>query len=204
MNTLDKSALIVVDMQNDYCSPKGALGIQGLDTSGAARIVDHIQKLIDVYHMKGLPVIFIQTFHEDATDSLTWISRGTSANTTHNGVCRRNSWGSEFYGVAPTDQDIVVIKHRYSAFFNTRLDSVLRRFNTEKVVVTGVATNVCVEGTIRDAFMNDYQVVAVSNGTAAFSQEQHEAALYTISRYFGQVLTADELLQELQVSVIQV
>jgi len=204
MNTLDKSALIVVDMQNDYCDPKGALGIQELDTSGAEKIVGNIQKLIDVYHSKGLPVIFIQTFHENATDSLAWIARGNNPNRTHTGVCRRNSWGADFYGVAPTDQDIVVIKHRYSAFFNTRLDSVLRRFKTEKVVVTGVATNVCVEGTIRDAYMNDYHVVAVSNGTAAFSQEQHDASLYTISQYFGQVLTAEEVLQELQVSVIQV
>jgi ureidoacrylate peracid hydrolase len=87
----------------------------------------------------------------------------------------------------------VVTKHRFDAFLNTDLETILRAHDVKTVVLTGVATNVCVETTARQAFVRDYYVVVVSDATAAYSAEEHDAALRTIDRYFGQVVGVDQL-----------
>lgn len=207
LNTNKHSALIIVDVQNDYCDEKGALGSQRLDTSGVDRIIPHIKKLISTFHNSKLPVIFIQTIHEDATDSEVWLTRGKSNDTEHNSVCRKDTWGSDFYQLSPDTTDIIVNKHRYSAFYNTRLDSVLRTLKIDHLYITGVATNVCVDSTIRDGFMRDYKITVLEDGTAAFSKEAHEMTLKTISDFFGEVANTDSVIEELiksNKSIIQV
>jgi ureidoacrylate peracid hydrolase len=88
----------------------------------------------------------------------------------------------------------VVTKHRYSGFVGTDLDLILRSHHTRSVIMTGEATNVCVETTARDAFMHDYFVAFVSDCTAATVKAAHEATLYTIGKHFGKVLTASEVI----------
>lgn len=84
-------------------------------------------------------------------------------------------------------------KHRYGAFESSDLDLVLRSRGIRTVVMTGVATNVCVETTARQAFLRDYYVVFTSDCTAAYSQAEHEATLQNIDAFFGAVVTADEI-----------
>jgi ureidoacrylate peracid hydrolase len=186
-----KSAVIVVDVQNDFCRPEGALGQAGQPTAAAMEMIPNLQAFLAGARAAGTHVIFIRTIHEAATDSdaWTWRLRGEVG-----GCCRKNTWGAEFTEVAPLPDEPVVIKHRYSAFINTRLDSVLRTLQIENLIMTGVSTNVCVESTARHGYMLDYNIVFMSDCTAAFSAAEHEMSLYNMRTHFGVVATADEVI----------
>ena len=90
--------------------------------------------------------------------------------------------------------EVIVTKHRYGAFENTDLDLVLRSNRIKSVIITGVATNVCCETTARQAFMKDYYVLFTSDCCATYSQAQHDATLFNIDQFFGQVVTSDEIM----------
>lgn len=184
------TALIVVDMQNDYCHPQGTLSQRGYDTSSSEAILPTLQTLIEAARASGVLIVFIQTLHTKATDSAVWLERSDhSAN-----ICRPGSFGADFFGVSPQPSDIIVNKHRYSGFIGTRLDQVLRSHRIETLIMTGVATNVCVESTARDGFMLDYHIVFTSDGTATSRPEAHESTLENIRRHFGVVVTAQEVI----------
>jgi ureidoacrylate peracid hydrolase len=103
-------------------------------------------------------------------------------------MCQEGTWQAEFYGdVQPKPGDVVVAKHRYSAFHNTDLDLVLRSHGIRTVALTGVLANVCVETTAREAFVRDYYVVLVGDGTASCVPEDHAMTLRNIERFFGEV-----------------
>jgi ureidoacrylate peracid hydrolase len=107
--------------------------------------------------------------------------------------CLKGTWGAELYGIDARPDEEIVVKHRYSGFHNTSLDLLLRSRGIQTVVLTGVATNVCVESTGRDVYMHDYYLVFVSDGTATTSQAAHDATLANIDQFFGQVATADAI-----------
>ncbi len=186
-----KAAIIVVDVQNDFCRPEGALGMAGAPTADAMAMIPTLQRLLDSARAAGTRVVFLQTIHEDATDSDPW--RGRSLNRSAD-ICRNGTWGIEFTSVAPLADEPIVIKHRYSGFVNTRLDSVLRTIKAETLIMTGVSTNVCVESTARHGFMLDYHIVFVDDCCAAYSPEEHAGALYNIRTHFGTVASADTLI----------
>ena len=186
-----KTAIIVVDVQNDFCHPDGALGKAGQPTAAALAMIPTLQTLLDAARDNGTTVIFIQTIHESATDSEAWTARSGGKVSS---ACRKNTWGAEFTDVAPLPSETVVIKHRYSAFINTRLDSVLRTFKIENLIMTGVSTNVCVESTARQGFMMDYNVVFLGDCTAAYSQAEHDGALKNMEKHFGMVSTAPDVI----------
>jgi ureidoacrylate peracid hydrolase len=186
-----KSAVVVVDVQNDFCRPEGALGQAGQPTAAAMAMLPNLQRLLAAARATGAPVIFIQTIHEPATDSSAWTWRMAGS---VGGCCRKNTWGAEFTEVGPLPGEPVVIKHRYSAFINTRLDSVLRTLKVENLIMTGVSTNVCVESTARQGFMLDYNIVFLSDCTAAYSPEEHEGSLYNMRTHFGVVAAADDVI----------
>ncbi len=87
-----------------------------------------------------------------------------------------------------------MIKHRYSAFVGTRLESVLHTLGIKTLIMTGVGTNVCVESTARDGFMRDFNIVFLSDCTATSTQEFHDATLANIKLFFGVVATSDDVL----------
>jgi ureidoacrylate peracid hydrolase len=193
-----KAVVVVVDVQNDFCHPEGALGRAGAPTADAMAMIPTLQRLLDAARAAGTRVVFLQTIHEDATDSDPW--RGRSLNASFD-ICRKDTWGIEFTGVAPAAEEPVVVKHRYSGFVNTRLDSVLRTFKAETLIVTGVSTNVCVESTARHGFMLDYNIVFVDDCCAAYSPEEHAGALSNIRHHFGTVASADTLIEAWKVPV---
>ena len=98
------------------------------------------------------------------------------------------------FQVRPLPGEVIVNKHRYGAFEGTDLDLVLRSRGVRSVIMTGVATNVCVETTARQAFLRDYYVVFTSDCSATFSQAQHDAALYNIDQFFGEVATSEQIM----------
>jgi len=91
--------------------------------------------------------------------------------------------------------DPVVVKHRYNAFLNTDLDTILRANGIRTIVFTGVSTNCCVESTAREAFMRDYYVVVVDDATASYSRELHQAALKTLDALFGEITSIAALTE---------
>ena len=187
-----KTAVIVVDVQNDFCSPDGALGKAGQPTESALAMIPNLQRVLAAARAAKASVIFIQTIHENATDSAAWVGRlaGKVA-----AICRKNTWGAEFTEVAPLPSEPVVIKHRYSAFINTRLDSVLRTLKVENLIMTGVSTNVCVESTARQGYMLDYNIVFLSDCTAAYSQAEHDMSLYNMRTHFGVVAASNDIIE---------
>jgi ureidoacrylate peracid hydrolase len=187
-----KAALIVVDVQNDFCHPDGVLGKAGAPTGAAMEMIPRLQRLLDAARQSGTKVIFVQTIHESVTDSEAW--RARSGGRVHE-ICRKDTWGSAFTGIAPGVDEPVVIKHRYSAFINTRLDSILRTFKTKTLIMTGVSTNVCVESTARQGLMLDYDVVFLGDCTAAYSQAEHDGALRNIAMHFGTVATSEDVMR---------
>lgn len=197
MLTLDQvldpatAAILVVDMQNDYCSPQGNVAERGHDVSMITRMLPNLQRFLDEARKLRAKIIFIQCIHEAETDSAAWLARHGGTALPH---CRRGTWGAEFYGVAPVEGEPIVVKHRYSAFVGTRLESVLRTLGIRTLVMTGVGTNVCVESTARDGYMRDYNIVFVSDCTATSTQAAHDATLANMRQFFGVVATADEVV----------
>ncbi|MDK3255439.1 cysteine hydrolase family protein [Blastococcus capsensis] len=192
------TALIVVDVQNDFCDPAGVCGVAGSDTSGVVDMVPRLERLLKSARAAGVFVVFVQTTHDETTDSVVWLSRravDTALAGTPTSTCRPGSWGAEFYKVTPAPDEPVVIKHRYSAFTDTNLDAVLRGGGITSLLFAGVSTDVCVESSLRDGLFHDYHVTLVEDCCASYHPEGHAATIRTVSRYFGAVTTSGELAQ---------
>lgn len=191
------ASLLVVDVQNDFVSPQGSAAKRGEDVSAAQAVVPRLVRLIEEARRIALPIIYVKTTHSEWTDSPSWIYRKSQEKALT--TCREGSWGAEFYdGISPRPDERVVIKHRYSAFINTDLNTVLKAKGIESVLVTGVATNVCVETTARDAYMFDYYVMLVEDCAAAYDARLHENTLENIRRNFGLVASSEEIVRTWQ------
>jgi ureidoacrylate peracid hydrolase len=176
-----RTALIVIDMQNDFCHADGALGRRGIDMTAIQAMAPRLVRFIAALGPVEVPVLYTQTQHDEWTDGRAWKARQQSDTAA---LCRTGSWGAEFYAVSPAPDQRVVVKHRYDAFTGTDLDLILRAREIETLLLTGVATNVCVETTARAAFCLGYRVVMVGDCLAGTSEGEHRAALGTLERYF--------------------
>jgi len=185
------SALIVVDVQNDYCHPEGALGRHGADLRPVAPAVENIVRLIETARQAGAAVIFVRNWHEAWADSSGWRARTPRLSR----AGQAGSWGAAFFRVVPARDEPVLNKQRYDAFIGTPLDSALRALERKTLIFTGFGTNVCVESTARHAVFLDYRIVLVSDATdTADGPAAHQASLDTIARHFGAVAATSEIL----------
>jgi ureidoacrylate peracid hydrolase len=194
------AALLVIDMQNDFCASEGLVAKSGRDVSAAQEMATRLPDLIAAARAAGVLVVFVRNVYSSDKNfylSDVWLeqaARKQGGGYTSIPVCAAGSWEGDFYGaVRPEPGDPVVTKHRYSAFYNTDLDTILRSHGVRTIVATGVSTNVCVETTVREAFIRDYYVVLVANGTAAYTQEEHDKTLKDIDRFFGEITTIADL-----------
>ena len=144
------AAVLVVDVQNDFCHELGAAARLGFDMRSIQASVRALVRFLGEARRAGVPVIFIATNHGEWTNSQVWLTRGPRSG---GEICAVGSWGAEFYQVAPAPGEPVVVKHRYSGFVGTDLEVILRARERRSVLATGVTTNVCVESTARDACM---------------------------------------------------
>jgi ureidoacrylate peracid hydrolase len=181
----DRCAVVVVDVQNDYCHDEGRFGRAGVNLETIRRAVGSIVRFVDIARSARVPVVWVKTEHDAWTNSPTWLSRDVR---TGEEICATGSWGAEFFEVRPRPDECVVVKHRYSAFVGSRLPVVLRALGRPALLFAGITTNVCVESTARDAFMRDYQVVLVEDCAAARTKAEHDAAVHNVRTYFGRVL----------------
>lgn len=151
------AALLVVDVQNDFCHKEGFLAKQGWDVSPMHQMIPKLIHLLSEARKANLTLFFIQ--HMSSESTLSPVSRELMLRAFHQtsqAPCQEGSWGAEFYKVAPLPSEHIVIKYRYSAFAGTSLDLILRSMGIKSLIITGVATNACVESTARDGFMKDY------------------------------------------------
>jgi ureidoacrylate peracid hydrolase len=187
----ESTALVVIDVQNDFALPQGVCSQVGDDISPVAPMVARLKALIESARSAGVLIVFVRTIYDEPVLSPAlaeqYLRRGYP-----NSICLTGTPGAEFYGgIGPQDapNEILVTKHRYSAFWGSSIDRVLRTNGIRTVVLTGIATEVCVESTARDAFFRDYQVVVPEDCVGCYSEDRQNAALVVIARSFG-VVTA--------------
>lgn len=194
------TALLVVDMQNDFCADGGLVSRDGRDVTPAQQLATRLPRLIDSARAAGVLPVFIRSEYTCAGNpwlSDAWLEQAVRER--HGGyttipVCEPGKWSADWYGdLRPGPGEPVVTKHRYDAFQGTELDLLLRSRGIRTLVMTGVVTNVCVESTARAGFMRDYYIVMVDDGCAAYVAEDHAHTLRNIRRFFGVVSTIDEL-----------
>ncbi len=152
---------------------------------GGAAVLPTVQRLVAAFRDAKRPVIFTRhVHHPDHLDSgiMAWW---------WDDMCLEGSPESEIHPeLAPTPHEKVIFKHRYSAFYNTDLETVLRCLKIEDLVISGVMTNMCCESTARDAYYRDYRVFFVADGTGAINEEMHLASLMNLAFGFAAVTTA--------------
>jgi ureidoacrylate peracid hydrolase len=188
----DVTALIVVDVQNDFCAPQGFFDRIGHDLTAIHAAVDRFLEFIPAARAAGVRVIFVRGIYDEHYLSPAMIARHRRMGYPID-HCLEGTWGADFFRVSPEPGDLVVSKHRYSAFVDTDLAAILRAGSIENLIVGGVATNVCVESTARDGYMRDYHIVFLADCSATYDEELQRATLENIRRSFGIVATSDEV-----------
>ncbi len=193
---LARTALLVIDMQNAFCHPEGTLGISGVNVAPAQEVVPRIGRLIEMARDAGLPVIWTVQQHlaRDAARAQKRLPAHTQKRKQVSALA--GTWDAEIVAELidlADDPTLVVTKHRFGAFYQTRLEQLLRMLGTEALIVTGVTANACVETTLREAYLRDYDVVAVPDCIAAVRPEWYAPAQEVWSQYFGVLATSDEV-----------
>jgi ureidoacrylate peracid hydrolase len=192
-------AVLIVDVQNDFCAEGGAMHREGRDVSLVQAMVPRLAGFVDAARAAGVTCVWIRNVYNTGPNwylSEVWLEQAQRRRRgayTSIPVCEPGRWNGDFYQIKPLPDEAIVTKHRYGAFESSDLDLVLRSRGIRTVIMTGVATNVCVETTARQAFLRDYYVVFTSDCTATYSQAEHDATLHNIDTFFGAVVSADEV-----------
>jgi len=186
-----RSALLVIDMQEFFLDPASPSF-----TCGGLAILPNVRRLIDSFRLAGRPVIYTRhVHHPDHIDSgiMGWWWKG---------MCVEGTPESEVHHeIRPLPSEKVVIKHRYSAFYNTDLETILRVQGIEQLVITGVMSNMCCESTARDAYFRDYRVFFMADATGSITEEMQLATLLNVGFGFAYVTTTGWTVDALKAGV---
>ncbi|RYE59896.1 MAG: cysteine hydrolase, partial [Oxalobacteraceae bacterium] len=191
------TALLIVDMQNDFCTPGFGAEAAGRDISVANDVTPTIARLLAAARKSGVAVAHVGfwTLPHNSSDSDAWLVQRRKATYSGDKLCLAGTPGAEFIApLAPIEDEWVIHKHRYSAFTATSLDLLLRARNIGSVVVTGVSTNACVESTFRAAFELGYHVAVPVDGCGSWDRGLHDASLANVRHRFGSTPTADDIV----------
>jgi len=188
-----RTALVVVDMQNDFCADGGYVSKLGRDPAACRAIVPKLAELIAAARAKRVPVYWLMADYDQNAVPAAMRARQSEMGMAAVTCCARGSWGAAPFGVAPEAGEPVIVKHCYSGFAGTDLDQRLRQAGVETLVFTGVQTNVCVESTLRDAHSRGYFPVLVSDCVASHMTAQHDATVANVRFLFGYVAGSAEL-----------
>jgi ureidoacrylate peracid hydrolase len=202
-----RTAVLVIDMQNDFGAQGGMFDRAGIDISMIQRVVAPTAHVLTAVRQAGIPVVYLKmAFQPDLsdagpTDAPNWLkhlplSVGQTVQApdgTASRILIRDTWNTDILPeLTPQEGDIVLYKHRYSGFYATDLDTILKQFGAKYLLVTGCTTSICVESTIRDAMFRDYSCVLLADCTGEplgedFQRSNHEASLFVIQALFGWV-----------------
>lgn len=221
--TLDPAttALLVVDMQNDFASPGGMFDRAGIDISCVQQIVPNVRAVLAASRAAGIRAVYLKMgFDADLADagypsSPTWLKHAplrvgdsvSAPNGEPSRILVRDCWNTEIVGdLAPEENDTVLYKTRYSGFYGTGLDALLRDADIERLIVVGATTSVCVDSTVRDAMFRDYHCLVVSDATAEpiaadAPRSNHDASLLTLELLFASITSTADLVAAFETSM---
>ncbi len=201
---IERSAFLIVDMQNDFLHPDGSFAHRArenpeakIDIPFLRETVPHVKRLAEAFRAAGRPVLYIaHVMKPDYSDAaFPYWRRGrdpSSANRTH---CVEGAWGSEIIDeLKPQEGEHLIVKKGFGGFSNTPLDTILRNIGVNTCVVSGVTTCVCVSNTVRGGVEHNYRMILVSDAVAEVERGTHEAELKTMGRVFADVKTTDEVI----------
>ena len=211
-----RTAVVVVDMQNDFASPGGMFERAGIDISSIKAIVAPTQDVLHAARAAGMYVVYLKmAFHPDLSDAPLDSPTGLKHLPMRAGheveapdgspsrILVRDTWNTEIIDeLRPGRDDAVVYKHRYSGFFETELDDLLRARDVDRLVFVGATTSVCVESTLRDGMFRDYHCVVLEDCVAEpigadTSRSNHEATLLVLQLLFASVSNSSAFVDAL-------
>jgi nicotinamidase-related amidase len=202
------SALVIVDMQNDFLHRDGSFAHiarehpeANIDLPFLTGTIPHAKRLLGAFRAAGKPVVYVaHVLKPDYSDAAFPYWRlgmePGGGNRTH---CVEGTWGAQIIDeLKPQDGEHLVVKKGFGGFANTPLDTILRNTNVNTCVVSGVTTCVCVSNTVRGGVENNYRMVLVRDAVAEVSRDTHDSELKTMARLFADVLTTDEVIESIK------
>jgi ureidoacrylate peracid hydrolase len=203
---MERSALIIVDMQNDFVHSDGGFGCiardmpeAGIDMPFLMGTIPQVQRLAEAFRAARRPVVYlahvVKPDYSDAQFPYWRVGVGPGTNRT---FIVEHTWGAQIVDeLKPHSGEHLIVKKGFGGFSNTPLDTILRNMGITTCVMTGVTTCVCVSTTIRGGVEHNYHMILVKDAVAEVSREAHEAELKTMDRIFADVKTTDEVLMML-------
>jgi ureidoacrylate peracid hydrolase len=208
---LERSAVVVVDMQNAFATKGGMLDLSGMDIAPAQQVIKVLKKVLDTARQAEMLVVYVQMAYDaklansGGPDSPNWhkelaLLLMRKRPETKGKVLTEGQWDWEVVDeLRPQPQDLVVSKTRYSGFCGTTLDSLLRTRGVRTLFFTGIATNVCVESTLRDAFFLDYWPILLRDATMqAGPSSLQEATVQNVEMFLGWTVSSTEFVQAVE------
>jgi ureidoacrylate peracid hydrolase len=201
---IDRSALIVVDMQNDFLHPDGSFAHAArehaelnMDLPFLRGTIPYARRLTDAFREMRRPVIYVaHVLKADYSDAAFPYWRvGIEPATWNHTHCVEGTWGAEIIDeLKPHEGEHLIVKKGFGGFANTALDTILRNMGVTTCVVVGVTTCVCVSNTVRGGVEHNYRMILVSDAVAEVSRETHASELQTMNRLFADVKTTEEVV----------
>jgi ureidoacrylate peracid hydrolase len=214
-----ETAVIVVDMQNDFCSKGGIFDRAGINISAVQEAVAPTRKVLSAAREAGIKIVYLKMgFQADLSD-LGHTDSVNRARHLQHGVGQpcvasdgrqgrfliRDTWNTDIVDeLRPQPEDVVLYKRRFSGFYRTELDDILRSLGIRNLIFTGCTTSVCVDSTIRDAMFRDYRCVLLADCAgepigSQLARSNHEASVQTIQTALGWVSDSQRFVSALQV-----
>jgi nicotinamidase-related amidase len=199
------TALVIVDMQNDFCAEGGYLqrtraasAKNPIRVDANERIADHIAQLAAAARLGGATVVWLRSVYD-----FKYLAPAHVAKREGEGCCMEGSWGADWFGIRPADGDLVVTKHTFSGFHDTDLHAQLQARGIRTLLMTGVATNVCVDSTLRHGFFLGYHIVVAEDCVGSGNEAGHAGTLATVRVNFGFVIDSGQAIELLAPSAMR-
>ncbi|MEH7387313.1 isochorismatase family cysteine hydrolase [Bacillus sp. JJ1521] len=190
-----KAVLLAIDMQNDFVN-EGAI----MEVPMARENIPNMKRIVDHCREVGIPIIFTRHVLSDHFN-ISPLEAAYNTKLKEAGM-RDGTYGAEIIKeLEPLPGEVIITKHRYDAFYNTQLETIINNIRgmneVDTVIIIGTVTNICCESTARSAFMRDYKVAFISDANGGLDEMSHNATLSIIGKVFGRVMNTDELIAEI-------